>query len=139
MHKIDRRKLMAGGAIGAAAATFTAVGLSVATDAVGSATDVGLKDLWRRLIDLELGFVHLANIEDEATFAARSEYETLTRPWRPFGKRRPEARAIERTEQRIVIESVQVDTVALRDGVWHIEEFQSKASRSPWLRTTPRR
>jgi hypothetical protein len=134
MHKIDRRKLMVSGAIGAAAATFAAVGLPAAANAnLGSATDAGLKDLWRRLIDLELGFGQLANIEDEATFGAQSAYETLTRPWRPFGKHRPEARAIERTEQRIVIESLQVETVALRGGVWHVEEFQSKASRCPWL------
>jgi hypothetical protein len=133
MQTIDRRKLMAGGAIGAAAATFIAVGLPVAANALGSATDADLKNLWHRLIDLELGFGQLATIEDQATFGAQSEYETLTRPWRPFGRHRPEARAIERTEQRIVIESVQVDTVALRDGVWHVEEFQSKASRFPWL------
>jgi hypothetical protein len=132
MTAINRRKLMVGGAIGAAAAlaTVPAVGLPASTR---DGKDKALRDLWRRLIDLELGFGQLANTEEEAEFGARSEYETLARPWRPFGKHRPEARAIERTEQRIVIESVQVDTVALRDGVWKVEEFQPKASRSSWL------
>jgi hypothetical protein len=72
MTAIDRRKLMVGGAIGAAAVTFAG---SAALANVGKGE--GLKDLWRRLVELELGFGKLANTEDDAEFGARSEYETL--------------------------------------------------------------
>jgi hypothetical protein len=127
MHTMDRRKLMVGGAIGAAGVTLAAMPALAAF-----AEDAQTRELWQRYIRLELRISDFCNAEDEASSRAYRDYETLARPWRPIGKRRWETKA-EQSEQRLFLEQTLVPTVANREGVWHVEEFQSKPFHLPCL------
>jgi hypothetical protein len=123
---LSRRSVIAGSA--AAVTAIPTVVLPVSST-MAKGEDAAMRELWQRFIDLELKVRELCIIGDECESVAWDEIRTLSRPWRPISHLETTA---EHTDRRLFLEQI-CTKATLRESVWHVHEFQSKASHVPWL------
>jgi hypothetical protein len=113
------------------AAVPAGVALGASAALADASADAAVRELWQSYISLEFRVIELSRAEDEASSASWRECKTLARPWRPIGKRH-DFELVESEEQWALVRT-RLDTVANRDGVWHVKEFQSKPFHLPRL------